>query len=355
MTEQMLDTITKLSHDFGTPEYVLGGGGNTSVKNEEILWVKPSGTTLAGMHPESFLPLVRANIAPLYATAPPVEASAREALVKDMMQAAVQEGATGRPSVEAPLHNVFDARYVVHTHPTLVNGLTCAQKGKEVCANLFPDALWMSYVDPGYTLCMEVRKAIMAYKETHGKQPSILMLENHGVFVAGDCEEDIAVAYDLLLRTLRTAYADSHVSTIAPQYEIASVLDEDKQLLEKVLEADAGYLVASEPFEVAAGPLTPDHIVYAKSYAYTGELSEAGLRVFMDKHGYAPRVIVRPHAVYGLANSEKGAGLALAFAQDASRVVRLTDAFGGVQWMSDAARTFIENWEVESYRSKVST
>ena len=38
-----MDVIVELSHEFGGPAYVKGGGGNTSVKNESTLWVKPSG------------------------------------------------------------------------------------------------------------------------------------------------------------------------------------------------------------------------------------------------------------------------------------------------------------------------
>ncbi|MFU8779753.1 MAG: class II aldolase/adducin family protein [Kiritimatiellia bacterium] len=353
--QEMLATITALSQRFGTPDYVLGGGGNTSVKNDEMLWVKPSGTTLAGMTPETFLPLVRARIEPLYATTPPSDANAREALVKDMMQAAVQDGATGRPSVEAPLHNVFDARYVVHTHPTLVGGFVCGQKGAEMCARLFPDALWMPYVDPGYTLCMRVREAIQAYTEQHGQQPSILMLENHGVFVAGDDTDTIVATYDRVMRALQRVYAVAGVSTQQVPMQSAEVAAADRVLLQSVLGEDAAFMVAGSGFAPAAGPLTPDHIVYAKSYAYCGVRTEDGVRVFMDKHGYAPRVIATDSAIYGVGRTAKAAELALAFAHDAARIVGLAEAFGGVQWMTDAARAFIENWEVESYRSKVST
>jgi len=353
--QEMLATITELSHRFGTPAYVLGGGGNTSVKNDETLWVKPSGTTLAGMTPEGFLPLVRARIEPLYEAAPPADANAREALIKDMMQAAVQEGATGRPSVEAPLHNVFTARYVVHTHPTLVSGLVCGQKGAAVCARLFPDALWMPYVDPGYTLCMRVREAIRAYAGRHGHQPCILMLENHGVFVAGDDADAIASTYERVMSCLQKVYAGAGVSTHAGHMQSAVVSTADRALLQSVLGEDAAFVVGGAGFAPAEGPLTPDHIVYAKSYPYVGTLSVDGLNDFVAKHGYAPRVVATGRAVYGLGRSAKAAALALVFARDAARIVKLAEAFGGVQWMTDTARSFIENWEVESYRSKVST
>ncbi len=42
----------------------------------------------------------------------------------------------------------------------------------------------------------------------------------------------------------------------------------------------------------------------------------------------------------------------LAFAQDGALVKQLTQAFGGIDYMPEGACKFIENWEVESYRSK---
>src|SRR6056297_2197900 len=105
---QKLNLIVELSHEFGTGDYVKGGGGNTSVKNEATLWVKPSGTTLSGLTPRTFVRLNRARINELYGAQPPTEPEAREELVKNMMASAVESG-EGRPSVEAALHNVFDA------------------------------------------------------------------------------------------------------------------------------------------------------------------------------------------------------------------------------------------------------
>lgn len=32
--------------------------------------------------------------------------------------------------------------------------------------------------------------------------------------------------------------------------------------------------------------------------------------------------------------------------------MRLAETFGGINYMTDAHREFIENWEVESYRQK---
>ncbi|MCL1921091.1 MAG: class II aldolase/adducin family protein [Kiritimatiellaeota bacterium] len=351
----ILRAITVLSHEFGTADYVQAGGGNTSCKNKTTLWVKPSGTTLLGLSMEAFIAMDRAALDKLYAVEPPASPAEREELVKDMMAQAVLPETPGRASVEAPLHNALSARYVVHTHPAAVNGLTCALGGRAAAARLFPDALWVPYVDPGYTLCMVVRKAVQDYKAVNGEEPKLLFLENHGVFVCADTPEEIRAIYGRVMNTLARAYAEHGIHQDVP-VEKHPIPDELVARWRKVLaEAfgdDATAVVARNRFRVVSGPLSPDHIVYAKSYPFDGVLTVENLRAFKEARGYAPRIVLTDHAVLGVAATEKNARLALTLAMDGAIVRRLARAFGGLQLLGDASRAFIENWEVESYRAK---
>jgi hypothetical protein len=163
-----LSTITELSHVFGASEYVKAGGATRRAKRRTPV-DQPSGTTLAGLTPGAFVAMDRALLGRCTRRTPTIR-RARGAGVKDMMAAAVKPETPGRASVEAPLHDSLSARFVVHTHPACVNGLTCALGGEAAAAELFPDALWMPYVDPGYTLCMAVRKAVAAYRTAHGRR-----------------------------------------------------------------------------------------------------------------------------------------------------------------------------------------
>ena len=350
----LLDTITSLSHEFGAPEYVKAGGGNTSCKTADTLWIKPSGTTLAALTPEKFVAMDRATLAKLYAAEAPAEPAAREELVKDMMAAAVKPETPGRASVEAPLHDSLAARFVVHTHPAAVNGLTCAVGGRAAMARLFPDALWVPYTDPGYTLCMAVRKAILAYRAEHGREPVLIFLENHGVFVSGDTEEDIRAAYGRVMGALSAAYAEAGITQDVAVGASPSESDVAawRNVLAEGLGADGAAVAVSGRFCASRGPISPDHIVYSKSYPFEGVLTAENLRAFQDVRGYAPRVIVLDGAVLGVGATEKVASLALELALDGARVQRLTRTFGGIQYLDDRSRGFIENWEVESYRSK---
>ena len=103
---------------------------------------------------------------------------------------------------------------------------------------------------------------------------------------------------------------------------------------------------------MTAGPISPDHIVYAKSYPFEGVLTAENLRAFKEVRGYAPRIVLTDQAVLGVAPTEKSAKLALTLAMDGAVVRRLARAFGGLRLLPDSSRAFIENWEVESYRMK---
>jgi rhamnose utilization protein RhaD (predicted bifunctional aldolase and dehydrogenase) len=350
----ILDTITELSHEFGTIDFVRGGGGNTSCKDDQTLWVKPSGSTLEGLTPELFVILDRARLAELYAIDPPADSTAREALVKEMMEKAATPESKGRASVEAPLHDSLNARYVVHTHPFTVNGMTCGNKAKAVCAELFPDALWLDYIDPGYTLCMQVRSEIDDYKAKNGYEPSILFLKNHGVFVAADEAEDVRSLYATVMSKLKAFYGQAGIATdleFAPlpgDAEIAAC----KKLICDAMQNENLHIATSGTFETPAGPITPDHLVYSRASFFVGVPTQELVEDFKSKNGYAPKVFVFNDAVFGVTENEATASLALELAQDAALVEQLAEAFGGVDHMSAAGREFIENWEVESYRKK---
>ena len=112
---------------------------------------------------------------------------------------------------------------------------------------------------------------------------------------------------------------------------------------------------SSGSFVCVPGPITPDHLVYARAFPFDGELTQGNADTYRATHGFAPKVVIANDRVYGLGNTEKNAGLALEFAMDGAQVLKLSQAFGGAEYMSDAAREFIENWEVESYRQSVAS
>jgi rhamnose utilization protein RhaD (predicted bifunctional aldolase and dehydrogenase) len=216
---------------------------------------------------------------------------------------------------------------------------------------MFPDALWVEYIDPGYTLCMEVRERIEAYKTRFGKEPALLVLKNHGIFIAADTPEEIRALYTQVMDALTAAYKKAGIS-LELEIAKASSNPEIEAKIKEIFGADAAFIASSGIFAVSPGPITPDHLVYSKAFPFAWTLTAESAAKYKAVRGYAPKVIVAGRRIYGLGTSQKNADLALELAQDGALVIRLAEAFGGIEYMTDAAREFIENWEVESYRQK---
>lgn len=355
-----LETITALSVKYGSdPAYVLAGGGNTSVKDEKYLYVKPSGVALAKIKPENFVKMDRALIEKIFTHDMPSDVAQREAIAKEFMMAAVCPESSGRPSVEAPLHELIPFRYVVHLHPALVNGMTCAENGAKACAELFPDALWIAYVDPGYTLSRKVADEMAAYKKARGTDPKVIFLQNHGVFAGADTDTEINAIYDNIMSTLKAAYAKAGIAVelkrSEPDFEASKLI---APKLRTILGAGEGeavrrkFITWAGEFEVTGGPLSPDHIVYAKSFPMVSDdPKKEDVDAYVKANGFKPLVVSVPgKGVFCAGDTLKGASTVAALAADAGLVKQLAAAFGGPHYLSDRDRLFIENWEVESYR-----
>ena len=118
-----ISKLVEISNYYGAnPEYVLAGGGNTSFKDAEYLYVKGSGTTLADIKESGFVKMNRASLAKIWAKEYSSNTKERETQVlADLMDAREKTEYAKRPSVETSLHDLFPQSYVVHLHPALVN------------------------------------------------------------------------------------------------------------------------------------------------------------------------------------------------------------------------------------------
>ena len=166
--------ICKLSRFYGSdPSIVLAGGGNTSCKVGNRLFVKASGTSLATMTPEGFVVMDRDLLADLADASLDSDPQHREAQFKDRIAAARCEPERGqRPSVEVLLHHLIPSTYVVHSHATIANTLTCQRDGRPLAEDIFGDSIiWLPYVDPGFILAQSLKHALAEHETRNMERP----------------------------------------------------------------------------------------------------------------------------------------------------------------------------------------
>ena len=356
-----LEKLAALSNKYGSDaSCVIAGGGNTSFKDEKFLYVKPSGIALATIKSDEFVALDRAVLRKIFTETFSADEKKREEEVKNFIASSVASCSCARPSVEAPLHELMSFAYVVHLHPALVNGLMCSVNAEKVCKELFPAALYIPYTDPGYVLAAVVAEGLKKYEAEKGRQPSLIFLQNHGVFAGADSIEEMTALYDNVFKTLEDAYAKAGIATtFAPEKADAETVRMFAPKLRTLLgteEADGSlsrkFVIPAGIFTPAEGALTPDHIVYAKSFAFTKEAPcKDCINAFAAEKGYKPVVVNIPgKGVFCSGSTMKEAQTAVDIAVNGAQIVALAAAFGGVRFLNDRERSFIENWEVESYR-----
>ncbi len=358
---KQLAVLAEMSNKYGAdPAYVLAGGGNTSYKSKERLWVKGSGTALATIRPEDFVVLEREKLAKMWTVVYPENEAARESAVLSDMMAARAEGENRRPSVETLLHDLFPQSYVLHVHPAIVNGLTCSNDGERAMNKLFPEAVWVDACKPGYILALECKEKMDAYKAATGKECNLLFLQNHGIFFAGDTTEELDVLAEHVMSTLASQIC--HTPQLEELTYDTEAVKAISQEIGKIYGENAVVRFTVNPEILSYDPdtksLSPDHIVYAKARQLSVDVSEDIINAFnaFDKeNGYKPKIIfVRNLGMFSCGLSENEADTAQVVMLDAIKVVAYAKSFGGVSPMPDFLIDFIVNWEVESYRSKVS-
>ena len=363
MTQKNLAALAAMSNKYGADaDYVLAGGGNTSYKDEETLYVKGSGTALATIKPEEFVRMDRSLLFEIRTKQySEVEAECEAQVLADMMDAR-RKGETRRPSVETVLHDLLEWKFVLHLHPASVNGITCSVGGADVIARLFPDAVWVPNSKPGYTLAMLCMKALADGKAATGACPQMIFLENHGVFFAADTTEEIdAIVADTMAKIrselkqqpdfTETEYDVEKVNEVAP---VLRMLGGEGEASSVVFAANKAVL----EYDPTTGSFTPDHIVYCKAAPMIledGDDVAEKFAAYKSANGYAPRIVYyRGLGVFALGDTLKNARTALTVFFDGVKISVYAQSFGGVSTMPKWLETFIVNWEVESYRAKVS-
>ncbi len=369
--------LLEISRFYGEgTDFVISGGGNTSAKDGDIIVVKASGVALAGITEDGFVrlsrPAVRAVLSCSYGSDP----LAREAGVKaDLLAARLQPEKAGRPTVETSLHEMIGYRYVVHTHPFAVNALLCAKNGESEARSLFADdALFMPYTDPGYTLAKAMETALESYRKRHGRDPHVILMQNHGLVVAADSTAEVrSITSDMVSRIARRSPEGLDRGTLPAPEAAAELLPALRMMLSegravKTLAARSNALIRhfSLP-ENRAGvsrPFTPDSMVYCGPAPlfldFKGDV-EAFLSDFPGclaeygrAHGCPPRILlVDGIGMIAAEDNARSARACLEVFEDLMKTSRLSEAFGGPKLMNDREIAFIAGWEAESYRQSV--
>ena len=180
-----LNNFKKISYKLGkNNQLVQGAGGNTSIKSERSILIKASGKWLVkSLKNDIFVELNLNSIKRK------INQSKDDNFIEDVIF-----NNNLRPSVETSFHALIDFKYVLHVHSiaTIANSIFYESE-KLLKKILGDDIVYIPYVRPGFPLTMVMKNLIK-------KDSRVIILENHGLIVAGD---NLDNTYQLLLQVHR--------------------------------------------------------------------------------------------------------------------------------------------------------
>ena len=222
---------------------VQGAGGNTSVKDGDVLWVKASGAWLSEADKRDiFVPVDLPG--------------ALRALGQGVEKMPVADpAATLRPSIETSLHALLPHRGVLHVHAVNTIAWASSIGVEQEIARRLEGLAWarVPYRRPGLALSQVVAETLARRK------PDVLILGNHGLLVgAANC----AAAETLVREVERRLHLPARSAPAGDRAALEAVCRGTEY---RPAADDACHRLATDRHSLAIvtkGSLYPDHVVF---------------------------------------------------------------------------------------------
>jgi rhamnose utilization protein RhaD (predicted bifunctional aldolase and dehydrogenase) len=318
-----LDRLRTLSARVGADALLVqAAGGNTSIKDDNVLWIKASGTWLKdAASRDIFVPVDHGALVDALARRDPAADACLPFVRADL-------NATGlRPSIETSVHALMPHRVVVHVHCVNTIAWAIRRDAEARLSERLQGFRWafVPYARPGLPLADAIAARL---------RPGIdvLALGNHGLVVsAGSVDE----AEDLLDRVV-AAVARTPREAPSP----------DRRALEAMCEgtpyapaaSDETHALATDPFALERGGAHvyyPDHVVFL------------GTRVATDIASGAPLVAVPRTGVLVRSDAKPAVE---AMGRCLADVMRRVEPDDDLVALTDQDIDRLVNWDAEAYR-----
>lgn len=332
-----LESLQQASADIGADSLLVqGGGGNSSLKIGNVLYVKASGTWMRdALEKQVFVPLALNSARALAASGTEDFSPARLPGLK---------GAELKPSIETAMHTALIHACVIHGHPVNVIAATLGPDPAVRLMRALDGLRWafIPYVMPGAALGAAVRDAVAR------EAPDVLVLQNHGLVVGAETPAAAAALFRDVERRLS-----------APRRHLPSALPPTRP-------APVGYRWEDNPVGNAlachsdlialltAGALVPDQVVYlGGAVATVARLDDLSAleQAWLARTGAPPSLILVAGQGALMATSVSAAGIAMAglLYEIALRLpVGVTPAVLGAD-----QEAMLRNWDAEKYRRAI--
>lgn len=335
ISPDLLSGLARMSARIGADRLLIQGpGGNSSIKDDEELWVKASGQWLAEAEQRPiFVPLAVAALRDSHGR--PLGEAPPSAVIEARNHGGL------RPSIETMLHAIMPHRVVVHAHA--VNAMACSvlADGKVRATERLAGLAWqwIPYRRPGVTLAQAVDKALAA------RPADVLLLQNHGLVVgAGDFERAEALLVEV---ERRLAFPAREAPAVFSEVEGDDAFERHDLASAWALDPAAAHVLTHFT-------LVPDQVVFlgGPMPRWDGaETPSATAGRVAAETGISPAVLMCPG--HGAVAARRRTAATEAMLEGLIEVARRLPRAATVRGLSAADVALLANWEAEHYRRNI--
>jgi len=336
MNSNIDNNFIDLSRKIGSNSLLVqGAGGNTSYKEDGVLWIKASGKWLSNANKDNiFVSVIQKKIKNNIASR-----------ISDPLKGAMVDDTDLRPSIETTLHALMPHKIVIHTHPVELLSWISKKNAKKQLTRVLSGVswAWVPYTRPGVDLAYAVQKIIKK------GVVDVLVLGNHGLVVGGeDCIKASALM-DRVLSYCKTVPRAMHLNN-----EVGQLSRFDGMRLPKydVIHSLALDSVSYNYCSKKNGLLYPDQAVFLGSsmLCYDELDGVASLSRFLNKKDDLPFVIIRGKGVLVANDSGEDVDEML---QCHAEVLMRIGPNESLRYLTECEVSELLDWEPEKYRKLI--
>lgn len=354
--EALQDLIRMSSYAGQRFDLVQAGGGNTSVKFGDKMYIKASGYLLSELTENTGHTIVETpKVVQILEDDEVLSISDKKtkdaAASKKLQLAKAIDGP--RPSIETYLHALL-YKYTLHVHSIAINLFTSHYDWKRKMKELDKNALCVRYETPGIELALELKTQMEKYQTEFGHLPQVIFLQNHGLIISSDNYADIeALNEKVVLAAEEIAGVD--FSRYRDTTKIAQCYSEtfQRSIMAYLTEdATISNLLNETSPETLKKPFSPDGYIFC---GYTllnlNELSEDSFRKYQERYFDAPKIVRYKGLTYIMAADLKKAKMIEDVLKNNLLIANALDT--KLQFLGDDEISYLGNWEAEKYRQKL--